>query len=349
MKEFENIVVTSYIIFLILIGTFWGFRYWYYWKTKSARIHVTQEKSPFRYFRYLTLVGLPLFLTGLIHYIFVLQKGNLFAPYWAKLGLITLLTLVFITELRYNFNPLPRNISRILNIVFGSLITFLGVFLNQLYWTALHYPETAACVIIDLPFKGKWIASGAGATALTNHHDRISSQKYAVDIIKFGDRNKLFKNDGIANEDSYTFGAEVISPVDGKIVHVTDDLPDVKIRERDKLAGNYILIQFQDTLYVALAHLKQNSIVVKEGDMVKRGDVLGQVGNSGNTDFPHLHIHVQDTEVYNIETTRSYPFRFRNFKRMRYVFWTTEKNQFLLSNDIIRPSDTYRDGSDRKI
>src|SRR5690606_39566616 len=100
---------------------------------------------------------------------------------------------------------------RILNIVFGSLITFLGVFLNQMYWTALHYPETAVCVIIDLPFKGKWIASGAGATALTNHHDRISSQKYAVDIIKFGDRNKLFKNDGIANEDSYTFGAEVIS------------------------------------------------------------------------------------------------------------------------------------------
>lgn len=83
-------------------------------------------------------------------------------------------------------------------------------------------------MVIDLPFKGKWIASGAGATGLTNHHDRIKSQKYAIDIVKFGEDNKLFKNNGLANEDSYTFGAEILSPVNGKVVHVTDSLPDKK-------------------------------------------------------------------------------------------------------------------------
>jgi len=147
----------------------------------------------------------------------------------------------------------------------------------------------------------------------------------------------LFKNNGVANEDSYTFGAEIISPVNGKVVHVTDSLPDKKIQERDKLAGNHIIIQFQDTLFVALAHLKQKSIKVKQGDMVQTGDILAQVGNSGNTDFPHLHIHVQNSEVYDIETTKSYPFRFRQFKRMRYIFWQNETNQFLLSNDIVKP------------
>lgn len=213
----------------------------------------------------------------------------------------------------------------------------LGVLLNKIYFDATQYPDIASCVMIDLPFKGKWIASGAGASGLTNHHDRIRSQKYAIDIVKFSDTDKLFENNGVANEDSYTFGAEIISPVNGKVVHVTDSLPDKKIMERDKLAGNHIIIQFQDTLFVALAHLKQKSIRVKPGDRVQTGDILAQVGNSGNTDFPHLHIHVQNSEVYDIETTKSFPFRFRQFKRMRYIFWQNETNQFLLSNDIIKP------------
>ncbi len=190
--------------------------------------------------------------------------------------------------------------------------------------------------MIDLPFKGKWIASGAGATGLTNHHDRIKSQKYAIDIVKFGEDNKLFKNNGLANEDSYTFGAEILSPVNGKVVHVTDSLPDKKITDRDKLAGNHIIIRFGDNLYVALAHLQQYSIKVKPGDSVETGDFLGRVGNSGNTDFPHLHIHVQNTPVYDIETTRTYPLRFRKFKRMRVLFWREEENGFLLSNDMVR-------------
>src|SRR5690606_15724993 len=138
------------------------------------------------------------------------------------------------------------------------------------------------------------------------------------------------------NEDSYTFGAEIISPVNGQIVHVTDSLPDLLIRERDKLAGNHIIIQFQDTLFVALAHLKQYSIQVKPGDRVQTGDVLAQVGNSGNSDFPHLHIHIQDGPVYDLETTKTYPIRFRDFKRMRYLFWQNQTDQFLLSNDIVK-------------
>lgn len=261
----------------------------------------------------------------------------MFAPYWAKVTLFALLTLLLITEVCYNIHLQPKKVNRIFNLIFGVAFLVLGVLLNKVYFDARQYPDIASCVIIDLPFKGKWIASGAGASGLTNHHDRIRSQKYAIDIVKFDDNSRLFKNNGVANEDSYTFGAEIISPVNGKVVHVTDSLPDKKIQERDKLAGNHIIIQFQDTLFVALAHLKQKSIKVKQGDMVQTGDILAQVGNSGNTDFPHLHIHVQDSEVYDIETTKSYPFRFRQFKRMRYIFWQNETNQFLLSNDIVKP------------
>lgn len=336
MKEFENIVLIGYTILLIAIVVFIIFRYRYYRKTSHLRIDISREKNFYRFFRYISIVAVPLFAVGFINYVFILQKGNLFAPYWAKMSLIASMVLLLITEISYNIHLRPKKVNRIFNLIFSVIFLSFGFLLNKLYFNAIQHPDTTSSVIINLPFKGKWIASGAGASGLTNHHDRIKSQKYAVDIIKFGDNDKLFKNEGVANEDSYTFGAEIISPVDGIVVHVTDSLPDKKIRERDKLAGNYIIIQFQDTLFVALAHLKQNSIHVKQGDNVRTGDVLAQVGNSGNIDFPHLHIHVQNSAVYDIENTISFPFRFRKFKRMRYVFWNYETDQFLLSNDIVK-------------
>jgi murein DD-endopeptidase MepM/ murein hydrolase activator NlpD len=46
--------------------------------------------------------------------------------------------------------------------------------------------------------------------------------------------------------------------------------------------------------YVLYAHMQPGSVTVKAGAKVKRGDVLGKVGNTGNTQAPHLHLHVMD-------------------------------------------------------
>ena len=43
-----------------------------------------------------------------------------------------------------------------------------------------------------------------------------------------------------------------------------------------------------------LAHLQPHSVRVKLGQRVKRGDVLGLAGNSGNTSQPHLHVHLMN-------------------------------------------------------
>ncbi len=336
MKEFEDIVFTAYLILLIIISTFIIGRFLYFYRTRNARVKIKYETKPFQYLGYISVVMLPLFILGTINYIFILQKGNLFAPYWAKFLLLALLLLLFLTELYYIFYPQPKKLNRAMKIIFLIPLSVLAFLFNQTYLKAIKHPDVASSVIIELPFEGTWIASGAGGSGLTNHHDRIESQKYAIDIVKFGDNCRIFENEGIKNEDSYTFGARIISPVNGKVVFALDSLPDIKITDREKLAGNHIIVQFQDTLFVALAHLKQNSIKVKIGDFVETGDELAQVGNSGNTDFPHLHIHVQDSESYNIESTKTYPVRFKVFSRMRYIFWTKQTNQFLLSNDIVK-------------
>lgn len=339
MKEFEDLVITAYVILIGVIATTTLVRFLMFAKTRNTRVRLSQERMPFRLIRSLTLVAIPFFLWGLINYLFIFQKGNLFAPYWAKLTLVLVLVLFLINEYRFNLSPRARTLNRIFNIVFLVMMLFLGFIFNRAWLRAFQHPDEENSVVIDLPFHGTWIASGAGGTALTNHHDRIKSQKYAIDIVRFGDNGRLFEGEGIANTESYTFGATVIAPVDGTVVHLVDSLPDVKITERDKLAGNHVIIRFQDSLYVALAHLRQGSIRVNTGDIVTTGDILAEVGNSGNTDFPHLHIHIQNTPVYDIDESRSYPVRFRNFKRMRYLFWTTETDEFLLSNDIVKKAD----------
>ncbi len=105
------------------------------------------------------------------------------------------------------------------------------------------------------------------------------------------------------------------------MVWVVDTLADAPVKERDKLAGNHIVIKFQDSLHVALAHLQPYSIPQKIGDNVSIGEFVGKVGMSGNTDFCHLHVHVQDRPNYDIENGKTYPLRFREFKRKRFLFW----------------------------
>lgn len=335
MQEFENIVGTAYwivlgAILLLLIG-----RFIYFIKTRDKRISIQHEKKIYRLFRYATIVVLPLFIFGIVSFVFVLQKGNMFAPTWMKNTLLVLLALLLITEVYYNIRLLSKRGNRILNVLFLILISGIGFYLNYLYLHAKSYPAVEDSVVVDLPFAGKWIATGAGATGLTNHHDRIKSQKYAVDISRVGEQGKLFTGAGVEKEESNTYGAEVLSPVKGKVVHTVDTLPDHPIRERDKLAGNHVIIQFQDSLYVALAHLQPNSIPVKVGDQVAVGQAIGKVGLSGNTDFCHLHIHVQDGPIYDIEHTKTYPIRFRSFRRKRFAFWTEGSDSYLLSNDLV--------------
>ena len=66
--------------------------------------------------------------------------------------------------------------------------------------------------------------------------------------------------------------------------------------------GNTIIIKTANDEYLFLAHFKQHSIMVTQGQRVKQGDLLGLCGNSGNSSEPHLHFHIQNTENINIAT-----------------------------------------------
>jgi murein DD-endopeptidase MepM/ murein hydrolase activator NlpD len=58
--------------------------------------------------------------------------------------------------------------------------------------------------------------------------------------------------------------------------------------------GNSVVLDLGDGHFALYAHFQPGSLRVRLGERVRRGQVLGLVGNSGNSDAAHLHFHVMD-------------------------------------------------------
>ena len=89
---------------------------------------------------------------------------------------------------------------------------------------------------------------------------------------------------------------------------VLDRVPDNVVGEVNLKEnwGNTVIIKHDEHLYSSLSHLKEGSVKVKEGDSIKKGDVIGRCGNSGRSPYPHLHFQMQETP-YIGSLTLEYP------------------------------------------
>jgi hypothetical protein len=103
---------------------------------------------------------------------------------WMKHVFLIFLSLIMATETYYNLKMVPKKANRILNLIFLTITSVVGIYLTYIFVQAAKYLSVENSVIVSLPFEGEWIATGAGASGLTNHHDRIKSQKYTVDIAR---------------------------------------------------------------------------------------------------------------------------------------------------------------------
>jgi phage anti-repressor protein len=157
---------------------------------------------------------------------------------------------------------------------------------------------------LQLPFKGDWTVVWGGDTKELNYHVESEAQKNAFDIVIKNEKGKSYKTDGINNEDYYAFGKELLAPCDGEIVLVVNGIKDniPGVSNPIYVPGNTVIIKTKNNEYLFFAHFKQQSIVVKQGQKVIQGEVLGLCGNSGNSSEPHLHFHIQNVEDMNIAT-----------------------------------------------
>jgi hypothetical protein len=168
--------------------------------------------------------------------------------------------------------------------------------------------------VVRFPLNKRALIGWDGDRLETNYHVIKPNERWAYDILippAEVKSNKL--------EDYGIYGADVLAPASGTVVSINNDEKDLVpgSDEFQSMAGNHIYLRLDETgTFLFLAHLKKGSIKVREGQHVNEGEVLAQVGNSGSSSEPHLHIHHQrqDPSKVSMFFAEGLPLYFRTEK-----------------------------------
>jgi hypothetical protein len=166
-------------------------------------------------------------------------------------------------------------------------------------------------VVISPPLRGsEWLA--ANGPSNTSGHRRALipvgggahiAQRFAIDFVQLREDGRTFTGDQKDNKNYRCYGTEALAVADGVVVAVKDGIPEnvpgansraVPIT-LETVGGNHVILDLSNGHFAFYAHLQPGSLRVKPGDKVRRGQVVGLVGNSGNSTEPHLHFHISDS------------------------------------------------------
>lgn len=151
-----------------------------------------------------------------------------------------------------------------------------------------------------LPFSNKaWYIEYGGTKKENSHSWDIVSQRYAYDF-EIRENNLPYHDDPQKLQNYYCYLQEILAPCDGWVIELVNNYKNTHITKDRKIIcdvddpkGNYIVVKHPNGEYSTLCHFEKDSFKVQLGDIVKQGDPLGLVGNSGNTQGPHIHFQVQ--------------------------------------------------------
>jgi murein DD-endopeptidase MepM/ murein hydrolase activator NlpD len=148
---------------------------------------------------------------------------------------------------------------------------------------------------LRLPFDGEWFVFWGGRTREQNYHVIARDQRFAYDILIIRDGSS-FSGDSKIAANYYCWNQPIYAPADGEVSESVDGIADNTpgVMNPSAAAGNHIVIDHGNGEFSLLAHFRNGTVVPKVGDHVKRGQLVGHCGNSGNTSEPHLHYHLQN-------------------------------------------------------
>lgn len=213
-------------------------------------------------------------------------------------------------------------------------------------------------VILGLPFnkKGNWLYEAAESHQdgrFLTEGNATYPQRFAIDWMFVDTDGYLAKNDIDQNENWNGYGIELISVADGIVVDTKDGIIEnkplsedmaVKIT-RETIGGNHIIIDIGNNLYAVYAHLIPKSIKVNIGDKVKKGQVIGLLGNSGNSDGPHLHFQLE-TKSNAFFGGEGMPYLIKEFTHLKTYSEKEFTNLFKsksVSLDSLRPTEKHNE------
>ena len=181
----------------------------------------------------------------------------------------------------------------------------------------LPYAPRVAALPVAAPVSGRWVALNSPATRAPSHGTHGYGQTYAVDLAYEpapGARPAFGSGPGFRPpEDFPAFGQPVYAPADGRVVAVRRDARDHRTRSTwpavawmllegalveltgpRGLLGNHVVLDLGGGAFALLAHLQHGSVAVAPAQQVRRGELLGRCGNTGNSSEPHLHFQLMD-------------------------------------------------------
>lgn len=197
-----------------------------------------------------------------------------------------------------------------------------------------------APVVIGAPLRaGPWLAYEGPGNHFSHHWGSLVAvngqvtipQRYAIDFFGLDAAGHAVRTarDHLAtstNADWLGFGAEVLAVADGVVRDARDGepnhppfapLPPPTDLTTRTLMGNFVVLEIAPGVFVQYAHLQPGSLRVKVGERVRRGTVLGRLGQSGNANAPHLHFQV--TTAATFEESEGLPFVLEHFDQLGVV------------------------------
>jgi murein DD-endopeptidase len=178
----------------------------------------------------------------------------------------------------------------------------------------------------------------------------------AIDWVLLDDQGRIATGDPDLARNALGYGAEVLAVADATVAASRDGVPEVeRVSANSKhaenlAAGNYVSLDLGGGRFAIYEHLIPGSLRLKPGDPVRKGQVIGQLGFSGDSTGPHLHLHVADAARPLLGEGVGYGFeafallgRYEDLGRLGSSPWTplagldpARRNELPASNVVVR-------------
>ncbi len=170
----------------------------------------------------------------------------------------------------------------------------------------------SAPIVIGSPVRGAGWLDGNSCCAVTPHRTAVNPvngtlhapERFAIDFVQLDAAGRIVGGaiDDLASYDYY--GADILAVGDGPIVSMGWELPEERPGKNPtglalaEYGGNHVVQDLGGGRFAFYAHLQGgNPEGLAVGQSLTRGEVIGALGNSGNTDMPHLHFHIMDSPL----------------------------------------------------